>query len=300
MSVPRSTVLRAMTRGAMLVAVASLGAGCISLFPKADPAQLYRFGATTPQLQEIPSGEPGFGVLLMATGFDRAAAGDRILTVTGTQAAYIKDARWVTSSVALFDSALQRAFDADQGPARLVDRAEIARIDYVLKLDVRTFEARYDHGQAAAPTIVVEVHAALDRTQDRIRRGRPQLQGFRHCQRQSRGRHRRGVRPSRRRGPGRVGGMGQCAGRRLSRAVPDKLTASWQRAVSCHAPVQSSSTTMTVICVMVPSVAPAVGSSMTTSKSSVDSLTASETIGMRSVLLVSPGPIDSRTVPRAA
>ena len=168
MSVPRSSVLRAMTRGAMLVAVASLGAGCISLFPKADPAQLYRFGATTPQLQENPSVEPSFGVLLMATGFDRAAASDRILTVSGTQAAYIKDARWVTSSVALFDSALQRTFDADQGPARLVDRAEIARIDYVLKLDVRTFEARYDHGQAAAPTIVVEVHAALDRTQDRV------------------------------------------------------------------------------------------------------------------------------------
>ena len=167
MTAPWSTVLRAMTRGATLVAATSLLAGCISLFPKTDPARLYRFGATTPQLQEVASGEPGFGVLLMATGFDRAAAGDRILTVTGTQAAYIKDARWVTSSVALFDSALQRSFDADQGPARLVDRAEIARIDYVLKLDVRTFEARYDHGQAVAPTIVVDVHAALDRTDDR-------------------------------------------------------------------------------------------------------------------------------------
>ena len=164
---PRTVVVKSVNRGAMLVAAASLLAGCISLFPKTEPAQLYRFGATTPQVQETASGEPGFGVLLTATGFDRAAAGDRILTVTGTQAAYIKDARWVTSSVALFDSALQRAFDADQGPARLVDRAEIARIDYVLKLDVRTFEARYDHGQAVTPTIVVDVHAALDRTQDR-------------------------------------------------------------------------------------------------------------------------------------
>ena len=168
MIAPWSTVLQSMTRGAMLVAATSLLAGCISLFPKTDPAQLYRFGATTPQLQEVVSGEPGFGVLLVATGFDRAAAGDRILTVTGTQAAYIKDARWVTSSVALFDSALQRTFDADHGPARLVDRAEIARSDYVLKLDVRTFEARYDRGQAVAPTIVVEVHAALDRVQDRV------------------------------------------------------------------------------------------------------------------------------------
>ncbi len=164
---PRSTFMQAMTRVAMLVAAASVLAGCISLFPKTDPAQLYRFGTTTPQLQETASGEPSFGVLLMATGFDRAAASDRILTVTGTQAAYIKDARWVTTSVALFDSAVQRAFDADQGPARLVDRAEIARIDYVLKLDVRTFEARYDRGQDVAPTIVVEVRAALDRTNDR-------------------------------------------------------------------------------------------------------------------------------------
>jgi len=168
MIAPQTTVLKAMTRGATLVAAASLLAGCISLFPKTDPAQLYRFGATTPQVQETASGAPGFGVFLAATGFDRAAASDRILTVTGTQAAYIKDARWVTSSAALFDSALQRAFDADQGPARLVDRAEIAHTDYVLKLDVRTFEARYDHGQAATPTIVVEVHAALDRTNDRI------------------------------------------------------------------------------------------------------------------------------------
>jgi cholesterol transport system auxiliary component len=168
MIVPQTVVVKTVTRGLLLAAAASLLAGCISLFPKTEPAQLYRFGAMTPQVQETASGGPGFGVLLTATGFDRAAASDRILTVTGTQAAYIKDARWVTSSVALFDSALQRAFDADQGPARLVDRAEIAKTDYVLKLDVRTFEARYDHGQAAAPTIVVEVHAALDRIHDRI------------------------------------------------------------------------------------------------------------------------------------
>lgn len=164
---PQAVAVKSVSRAAMLVTVVSLLAGCISLFPETEPAQLYRFGATTPQVLEATSGEPGFGVLLAATGFDRAAAGDRILTVSGTQAAYIKDARWVTSAVGLFDSALQRAFDADKGPARLVDRAEIVHADYVLKLDVRTFEARYDHGQVATPTIVLEVHAALDRAQDR-------------------------------------------------------------------------------------------------------------------------------------
>ena len=165
---PESVVLKTVARGLVAAATATVLAGCISLFPTTDPAQLYRFGTTTPQVQETASGGPGFGVFLAVIGFDRAAAGDRILTVTGTQAAYIKGARWVTSSAGLFDSALQHAFDADQGPARLVDRGETALTDYVLKLDVRTFEARYDNGQAATPTIVVEVHAALDRTRDRI------------------------------------------------------------------------------------------------------------------------------------
>lgn len=168
MTAPQAVVLKTVTAGLLLAVAANLLAGCISLFPKAEPVQLYRFGVTTPQVQEAATRGPSFGVHVTPTGFDRAAASDRILTVTGTQAAYIKGARWVTSSVALFDSALQRAFDADQGPARLVDHAEIAQTDYVLTLDVRTFEARYDHGQAASPTIVVELHAALDRTHDRI------------------------------------------------------------------------------------------------------------------------------------
>jgi len=168
---PHTAISRTVLRGLLLAAATSLLAGCISLFPQADPVQLYRFGTKAPPVQEAASGEPGFGVLLSNTGFDRAAAVDRILTVTGTQAAYIEGARWVTSPVALFDSAVQHAFDADQGPARLVVQGEIAKADYVLKLDVRTFEARYDNAQNAAPTIVVEVHAALNRTHNQTVEG---------------------------------------------------------------------------------------------------------------------------------
>jgi len=162
----QTAVSRTVIRGLLLASATSLLTGCISLFPKTDPAQLYRFGTTAPPVQATPSQEPGFSVLLSDTGFDRAAASDRILTVTGTQAAYIKGARWVTSAVDLFDAALQHAFDADQGPARLVARGDIAKPDYVLKLDVRTFEARYENSQSAAPTIVVVVHATLNGTSD--------------------------------------------------------------------------------------------------------------------------------------
>lgn len=153
-------------RGLLLAAVTSLLAGCISLFPETDPAQLYRFGSTEPQVQQTPSDQPGFDVFLSNTGFEPSSANERILTVTGTQAAYIKGARWVTSAVSLFNSALQHAFDIDQGPARLISGGEITRTDFVLKLDVRTFEARYDNGQDTAPTVVVKVHAALNRSLD--------------------------------------------------------------------------------------------------------------------------------------
>jgi cholesterol transport system auxiliary component len=37
----------------------------------------------------------------------------------------------------------------------------------VLRLDVRNFEARYDDGAGAAPTVVVRVHAALTRDRNR-------------------------------------------------------------------------------------------------------------------------------------
>ena len=53
---PQTVVVKSVSRGAMLVAAASLLAGCISLFPKTEPAQLYRFGVTMPQVQEATSG----------------------------------------------------------------------------------------------------------------------------------------------------------------------------------------------------------------------------------------------------
>jgi cholesterol transport system auxiliary component len=163
---PQNTDPAIVIRGLLLAFISCLLTGCISVFPKSDPAQLYRFGATAPQVQETASEEPVFNVFLGHTGFERAAAGDRILTVTGTQAAYVKGARWVTSAEELFDSALHHAFDSDLGPARLVGSGDIARAGYVLKLNVRTFEAQYIGGEASAPTIVVEVRATLARTED--------------------------------------------------------------------------------------------------------------------------------------
>ncbi len=153
-----------------LLLAAVLLAGCISLLPESEPAQLYRFGESTPG-STTPGDAPAFTVQLVNPAFNRAAAGDRILTVSGTEAAYIKGARWVTSAEDLFNAALRQAFNGSGGPARLIDSGDVARADYALKLQVHTFEARYTRGQDTAPDIVVAVQAILTETDGRALAG---------------------------------------------------------------------------------------------------------------------------------
>lgn len=156
------------TRGALVVLAGISLAGCISLFPKEIPSQLYRFGFDAAPVDR-PSAPAAGNVAIQAapTGFDRPAAGDAILAITGEQAAYLKGARWVAPAPTLFDDAVTHAFDANPGPARLITRGEGTRPDYLMKLDVRTFELHYDQGLGEPPTVVIELFAALTRASDR-------------------------------------------------------------------------------------------------------------------------------------
>jgi cholesterol transport system auxiliary component len=143
---------------AMLV---PLGA-CISLFPKSKPVQLYRF--------ELPATEtttvnPQVGVLLSPIDFQAASASDRILTMTGGEAAYVKDARWVSPATILFEEAVLRAFRG--GRTRLLQRGDVAQAQYALKLGVQTFETQYD-APGGAPEVIIAVHALLSRNADRV------------------------------------------------------------------------------------------------------------------------------------
>ncbi len=161
-----------MTRGFIMALTVAALAGCISVFPKVAPEQLYRFGGDSPQVDPTSArSTTAFAVQSNPTSFDRAAAGDAILTITGDQAAYIKGSRWVSPAATLFDAAVTRAFDTSKGPARLIPRGEAARADYVMKLDVRTFEARYVDGLGSPPVVMVEVYADLTRTADRTLAG---------------------------------------------------------------------------------------------------------------------------------
>lgn len=167
---------RALAKGAIVAALPVVLAACVTLLPKSQPAQLYRFGANQPAPAQSAAPQTTtrlFSVRLAPVTFERASASDQILTVEGDRTAYIGGARWVTSATSLFEAAVDQAFDVHKGGARLLARGETTHADYALKLDVRRFEAGYDNGQGAAPTITVEVYAALgnltDPTADRQR-----------------------------------------------------------------------------------------------------------------------------------
>ncbi len=134
--------------------------GCISIFPKAAPVQLYRFGQAVPAA--AASGQGGMTIVRKgATTFPPAASGDRMLTTTGAETAFIGGARWVSPASVMFDDDLLRAFDAPGSP-RLVERGEPMAAATSLYLDVRRFEAQYP-----GPTVVVQVRATVMRNADR-------------------------------------------------------------------------------------------------------------------------------------
>jgi len=135
--------------------------GCISLFPKVPPVQMYRFGDTMAAAPASPAATAPVMVLKGPTVVPPASGGDHVLTVTGSQTAYISGIQWVSPASVMFDQAVLKAFDAP-GSVRLIERGEPLSAPSTLRLDVRTFEARYP-----GPSIVIAVRATLVRNADR-------------------------------------------------------------------------------------------------------------------------------------
>ena len=145
-------------RASGLVALAgALALGGCALMGGGKPAQMYRFGGSDAAAAAAPV--PARTVALTAFTFAQESQGDRILTVTGSEAAYIKASRWVAPARELFTMAAERAFD--RAGVRLARRAQPFDSEASLILEVPTFEARYENGPKAAPVVVVEVRASL-------------------------------------------------------------------------------------------------------------------------------------------
>ena len=208
------------------LALASLTlAGCISLFPKTKPSQLYRFGAPAMATAPTTPAAGSFAVRLAPIGFPVAAAADRILTVSGEQVAYVSGGRWVTAAATLFEAAVTQTFDTRGGPARLLARGELA--------------PRFPGPEARRPPFRGAIRAGrrfraggpgpgLRRPrQPRRRHPAPaaHLHRTRPRERQPHGAHRRGLRPGGRQGLRRGGGLGEYARRVNPVRLPHALGA---------------------------------------------------------------------------
>lgn len=137
--------------------------GC-ALLSSPDPVQLYRFGS--PDAVAIrPAADP-VQVKLRAVDLPQESQGDRLLGVTGTQAAYIKGARWVSPAAQLYADSLEDAFAGQARSVRLIGRRELTPTTRVLDIDVRSFETRYDVA-GGVPTVVLSARARLLRFPER-------------------------------------------------------------------------------------------------------------------------------------
>ena len=156
-----------LSRAALGVAICMSLAGCISVFPKTPPAQLYRFGGIEPSATQPAASASVANIARGDINFDSSASTDRILAMTGQDAAYISGARWVAPAPIVFEEALIRGFQATPGAPRLVERGSLLRAPLTLNLDVQAFEARYDQGADKPPLVVIQVHAVMMRSADR-------------------------------------------------------------------------------------------------------------------------------------
>ncbi|HEY3796834.1 MAG TPA: ABC-type transport auxiliary lipoprotein family protein [Caulobacteraceae bacterium] len=134
-------------------------AGCITLFPKPNPQQLYRFGADVPP---AAGGQTAaFTVRDDGLDFDKTAGTDQILIINGDQAGYIDGGRWASPAPILFDNAVHHGFDVAGGRVRMLGDTDPGKADLLLSMSVTRFEAR---GQGTgAPTVTVRLHAILTR-----------------------------------------------------------------------------------------------------------------------------------------
>jgi cholesterol transport system auxiliary component len=153
-------VIRTLALAAIAAAFLS---GC-ALLSSPDPVQLYRFGdpagtATTAVTSPVQ-------VKLRALEMPQACQGDRLLGVTGSEAAYIAGARWVSPALMLYGDALEASFASQARTVRLIGRRELTPTTRLLDVDVRAFETRYEY-VGGAPTVVITARARLLRFPER-------------------------------------------------------------------------------------------------------------------------------------
>jgi len=146
---------------------ATLALSACALMGGGKPSTLYRIGASAAAdpASATPSSLP-IVILYPGSSFDRQSEGDQILTVTGNEAAYIAQARWVAPAKEMFDSETIRQLQRGPVPVSVLRAGDPPRSAYVLAIDVSRFDAEYASA-GTMPVVVVDGRAKLMRVADR-------------------------------------------------------------------------------------------------------------------------------------
>ena len=150
----------------LVLAATALGLSGCALLSSPDPVQLYRFGEGGGSTASAVTDANPVQERLRNVEFPSASRGDRILGVTGLEAAYIARARWVSPAQQLMSQSIESAFGDQARAVRLIGQRELTPATRVLDIDVRTFEARYDY-EGAVPVVTISARARLLRFPDR-------------------------------------------------------------------------------------------------------------------------------------
>lgn len=153
-----------MIRTLALAAVAAVSLSGCALLSSPDPVQLYRFG--DPAGAATSAVASPVQVKLRSLEMPQASSGDRLLGVTGAEAAYIGGARWVSPASMLYSDALEASFASQARAVRLIGRRELTPTTRLLDVDVRAFETRYEYA-GGTPTVVITARARLLRFPER-------------------------------------------------------------------------------------------------------------------------------------
>ncbi len=162
----RSKSLKVLITAAGISAAMAL-TGCVTLLPKTNPVQLYRFGYDVQKLgkETLPEREAATPVPLAfgTVDFPQDSAGDRVMTVEGNQISYVADARWASPAQAMFNQAISEGFARSGQDVSLQARGpSVAK--YRLDIAVRRFETDYSRNK---PMVSIALDARIIRLSDR-------------------------------------------------------------------------------------------------------------------------------------
>jgi cholesterol transport system auxiliary component len=139
-------------------ALLSLSA-CGSLLGGGDKAVLYRLGGDIPPAQAAPAGE--LPVRVARPILPSGAEGERILAISGREAAHLAGSRWVGPAPDLLRETIAAAVARAGGPAYALNGGGSPK--FLLSTGFTHFAAYYDGGPEQPPVVRIAAQTELRR-----------------------------------------------------------------------------------------------------------------------------------------